>query len=210
MGRACGWRGYRQCLQGNKKLLKASNVAGRSLVGGHTSPLSKPFPPRSSRDPTAPAWDGGATVGATLLLLVLVAAGEAAAVLRDGGYEGLLAAVHPRLPEDGRLLDMITEASLYLFNATRGRVYFRSVKVLIPPTWKDKSYEKPKHETYEKADVIVANPYWNYGDDPYTLQHEACGKMGKYIHFTPNFLVNDYLTDIYGSRALFGALQEAA
>lgn len=47
---------------------------------------------------------GGATVGATLLLLALVAAGEAAAVLRDGGYEGLLAAVHPRLPEDGRLL----------------------------------------------------------------------------------------------------------
>lgn len=46
---------------------------------------------------------------------------------------------------------MITEASLYLFNATRGRVYFRSVKVLIPPTWKDKSYEKPKHETYEKV-----------------------------------------------------------
>lgn len=59
MGRACGWRGYRQCLQGNKKLLKASNVAGRSLVGGHTSPLSKPFPPRSSRDPTAPAWVAG-------------------------------------------------------------------------------------------------------------------------------------------------------
>ncbi|NWZ20376.1 CLCA2 regulator, partial [Asarcornis scutulata] len=148
--------------------------------------------------------DGGAAVGAALLLLALVAAGEAAAVLREGGYEGLLVAVHPRLPEDGRLLaslqDMITEASLYLFNATRGRVYFRSVKILVPPTWKDKSYEKPKHETYEKADVIVANPYWKYGDDPYTLQHEACGKMGKYIHFTPNFLVNDYLTDIYGSR----------
>lgn len=49
----------------------------------------------------------------------------------------------------------------------------------------------------------MANPYWNYGDDPYTLQHEACGKMGKYIHFTPNFLVNDYLTDIYGSRGKF-------
>lgn len=31
-------------------------------------------------------------MGATLLLLALVAAGEAAAVLRDGGYEGLLAA----------------------------------------------------------------------------------------------------------------------
>uniref|UniRef100_G1N938 Chloride channel accessory 2 n=1 Tax=Meleagris gallopavo TaxID=9103 RepID=G1N938_MELGA len=109
-----------------------------------------------------------------------------------------------RVPEDGRLVarlqEMITEASSYLFKATKGRVYFRSVKILIPPTWKEKSYEKPKHETYEKADVIVAAPYWKHGDDPYTLQHEACGKMGKYIHFTPNFLANDYVTDIYGSR----------
>lgn len=48
--------------------------------------------------------DGGAAAGPALLLLALAAAGEAAAVLRDGGYEGLLAAVHPRLPEDGRLL----------------------------------------------------------------------------------------------------------
>uniref|UniRef100_A0A669QWF8 Chloride channel accessory 2 n=1 Tax=Phasianus colchicus TaxID=9054 RepID=A0A669QWF8_PHACC len=143
---------------------------------------------------------GGAAVGAALLALALAATGEAAAVLRDGGYEGLLAAVHPRVPEDGRLLEMITEASSYLFNATKGRVYFRSVKILIPPTWKEKNYEKPKHETYEKADVIVAAPYWKHGDDPYTLQHEACGKMGKYIHFTPSFLANDYVTDIYGSR----------
>jgi len=46
---------------------------------------------------------------------------------------------------------MITEASSYLFSATKGRFYFRSVKILIPPTWKEKSYEKPKHETYEKV-----------------------------------------------------------
>ncbi|POI30098.1 hypothetical protein CIB84_006153 [Bambusicola thoracicus] len=147
---------------------------------------------------------GGAAAGTALLALALAAAGEAAVVLRDGGYQGLLAAVHPRVPEDGRLVahlqEMITEASSYLFSATKGRFYFRSVKILIPPTWKEKSYEKPKHETYEKADVIVAAPYWKHGDDPYTLQHEACGKMGKYIHFTPNFLANDYVTDIYGSR----------
>lgn len=47
---------------------------------------------------------GGAAAGAALLALALAAAGEAAVVLRDGGYEGLLAAVHPRVPEDGRLV----------------------------------------------------------------------------------------------------------
>uniref|UniRef100_A0A8B9Q4W9 Chloride channel accessory 2 n=1 Tax=Apteryx owenii TaxID=8824 RepID=A0A8B9Q4W9_APTOW len=85
--------------------------------------------------------------------------------------------------------EMITEASFYLFNATSGRVHFRSVRILIPPTWTEKSYETPKHESYDTADVIVAPPYWKHGDDPYTLQPGACGKMGKYIHFTPNFLL---------------------
>lgn len=165
----------------------------------------------------AGGMSGGATAGAALLALALAAAGEAATVLRDGGYEGLLAAVHPRVPEDGRLVarlqvrrkaagpgrgspgwgtgpdasfkpplscatnavveidsgmntnpvfslhvcqEMITEASSYLFKATKGRVYFRSVKILIPPTWKEKSYEKPKHETYEKVRLNTSCRKW--------------------------------------------------
>ncbi|XP_040533254.1 calcium-activated chloride channel regulator 2 [Gallus gallus] len=181
---------------------RGGNAAGARLV--LLSPQLLCRGRRAAARRAAGGMSGGAAAGAALLALALAAAGEAAVVLRDGGYEGLLAAVHPRVPEDGRLVahlqEMITEASSYLFSATKGRFYFRSVKILIPPTWKEKSYEKPKHETYEKADVIVAAPYWKHGDDPYTLQHEACGKMGKYIHFTPNFLANDYATDIYGSR----------
>uniref|UniRef100_A0A674ISQ1 VWFA domain-containing protein n=1 Tax=Terrapene triunguis TaxID=2587831 RepID=A0A674ISQ1_9SAUR len=99
-----------------------------------------------------------------------------------------------------RFIEMITEASFYLFNATQRRVYFQNIKILIPATWKANSYGKPKHESYEKAEVIVAAPYWKHGDEPYTLQYGECGNMGKYIHFTPNFLVNDYLIDVYGSR----------
>ncbi|XP_025051181.1 calcium-activated chloride channel regulator 2, partial [Alligator sinensis] len=113
-------------------------------------------------------------------------------------------AAHPRVPEDPKLLasiqDMITEASFYLFSATKNRFYFRNAKILIPPTWKANNYEKPKQESYDKADVIVAAPYWKHGDDPYTLQYGECGKMGKYIHFTPTFLLNDKLIAVYGSR----------
>lgn len=50
-----------------------------------------------------------------------------------------------------------------------------------------------------QADVIVANPYLKYGDDPYTLQYGQCGEKGQYIHFTPNFLLTNNLP-IYGSR----------
>ncbi|XP_058159207.1 calcium-activated chloride channel regulator 2 isoform X2 [Dasypus novemcinctus] len=95
---------------------------------------------------------------------------------------------------------MITEASFYLFNATKRRMFFRNIKILIPVTWKANNYSTVKQESYEKANVIVADWHGTHGDDPYTLQYRGCGKEGKYIHFTPNFLLNDNLTAGYGSR----------
>ncbi|XP_037671987.1 calcium-activated chloride channel regulator 2 [Choloepus didactylus] len=124
--------------------------------------------------------------------------------LQDNGYDGLLVAVNPHVSEDQNLIpnikEMITEASFYLFNATKRRVFFRNVKILIPATWKANNYSKVKQESYEKANVIVADWYGAHGDDPYTLQYRGCGKEGKYIHFTPNFLLNGNLTAGYGSR----------
>uniref|UniRef100_A0ABI7YRX7 VWFA domain-containing protein n=1 Tax=Felis catus TaxID=9685 RepID=A0ABI7YRX7_FELCA len=124
--------------------------------------------------------------------------------LNKNGYDGVVIAINPSVPEDEKLIqnikEMVTEASTYLFNATKRRVYFRNVSILIPMTWKSKSeYLMPKQESYDQADVIVANPYLKYGDDPYTLQYGQCGEKGKYIHFTPNFLLTNNLP-IYGSR----------
>ncbi|XP_042540652.1 calcium-activated chloride channel regulator 2 [Dipodomys spectabilis] len=124
--------------------------------------------------------------------------------LQGNGYDGLLVAINPLVPENQNLIpnikEMITEASFYLFNATKRRVFFRNIQILIPATWNAHNYSKVKQESYEKANVIVTN--WNseLGDDPYTLQYRECGKAGKYIHFTPNFLLNDDLTAGYGSR----------
>ncbi|XP_010635055.1 calcium-activated chloride channel regulator 2 [Fukomys damarensis] len=124
--------------------------------------------------------------------------------LQDNGYDGLLIAINPQVPESQNLIlnikEMITEASFYLFNATKRRVFFRNIQILIPTTWKANNYSKVKQESYEKANVIVTD--WNgvNGNDPYTLQHRGCGKEGKYIHFTSNFLLNDDLTTAYGSR----------
>nr|XP_012320212.1 calcium-activated chloride channel regulator 2 [Aotus nancymaae] len=124
--------------------------------------------------------------------------------LQDNGYNGLLIAINPQVPEKQNLIsnikEMITEASFYLFNATKRRVFFRNIKILIPATWKANNYSKVKQESYEKANVIVTDWYGAHGDEPYTLQHRGCGKEGKYIHFTSNFLLNDNLTAGYGSR----------
>ncbi|XP_019607311.2 calcium-activated chloride channel regulator 2 isoform X1 [Rhinolophus sinicus] len=124
--------------------------------------------------------------------------------LQNNGYDGLLIAINPQISEDQNLIpnikEMITEASFYLFNATKRRLFFRSIKILIPATWNANNYSKVKQESYEKANVIVTNWYGAHGGDPYTLQYRGCGKEGKYIHFTPDFLLNDDLIAGYGSR----------
>ncbi|XP_041133266.1 calcium-activated chloride channel regulator 1-like [Polyodon spathula] len=124
--------------------------------------------------------------------------------LDGNGYTNLVIAVHPEVPEDQNIIiklqDMIKSASEYLFNATKKRFYFKEVKILVPLTWTSNNYTKGRTESYEKANVIVAKPYLKHGDDPYTLQYDECGQMGQYIHLTPNFLLDDTMTGVYGPR----------
>ncbi|XP_066480671.1 calcium-activated chloride channel regulator 1-like [Tiliqua scincoides] len=125
--------------------------------------------------------------------------------LKNGGFEDIVVAINPNLPEDQKLVDnikeMIQDASVYLFNATKHRFYFKTVKIIVPEKWTSKpEYKRVTIESYEKADVIVADPFLKYGDDPYTLQYGGCGEKGRYIHFTSNFLTNDSFHVVYGSR----------
>ncbi|XP_008580566.1 PREDICTED: LOW QUALITY PROTEIN: epithelial chloride channel protein-like [Galeopterus variegatus] len=139
-----------------------------------------------------------------LALHLLLGVKSSMVSLNNYGYDGIVIAINPSVPEDEKLIqnikEMVTEASSYLFHATKRRAYFRNVSILIPMTWKSKSeYLMPKQESYDQAEVIVANPYPKYGDDPYTLQYGQCGEKGQYIHFTPNFLLTNNLP-IYGPR----------
>ncbi|XP_018411401.1 PREDICTED: epithelial chloride channel protein-like [Nanorana parkeri] len=124
--------------------------------------------------------------------------------LRDHGYENIIIAIHAHVPEDPRIITnlkkMVTEASHYLFNATKRRFFYREVKILIPSSWKAYSLQKPRHEAHQMASIIVSNPNAYYGNDPYTLHYGGCGNEGRYIHFTPDFLSDDNLLLIYGLR----------
>ncbi|KAM4642759.1 calcium-activated chloride channel regulator 1-like [Discoglossus pictus] len=124
--------------------------------------------------------------------------------LRGNGYEDLVIGINPQVQENLQIIsnikDMVTEASLYLYNATKRRFYYREVKILIPPTWQHLDYQRPKHEAYGKASIIISNQNLNYGSDPYTLHYKGCGKEGQYIHFSPDFLTDDNLISVYGSR----------
>ncbi|XP_034874017.1 calcium-activated chloride channel regulator 1 [Mirounga angustirostris] len=124
--------------------------------------------------------------------------------LNNNGYEGIVIAIDPNVPEDETLIqhikDMVTQASPYLFEATEKRFYFKNVAILIPEKWKTKpEYVRPKLETYKNADVLVAEPNPAGNDEPYTEQMGNCGEKGERIHFTPDFLAGKK-SNIYGSQ----------
>ncbi|KAL7825301.1 hypothetical protein AOLI_G00325080 [Acnodon oligacanthus] len=94
---------------------------------------------------------------------------------------------------------MITSGSEYLLKALDNKVFIKDVKILIPPNWRG-SYGKAKRETYDKANIIIDSPHPAHGDEPYTKQMKGCGEESEYIHFTPDFLLNDNLLNAYGPR----------
>ncbi|XP_072505058.1 calcium-activated chloride channel regulator 1-like [Notamacropus eugenii] len=140
----------------------------------------------------------------TLTLCLLQGAGTSLIKLNTNGYEDVVIAIDPDLPEDENLIqeikNMVSEASNYLYEATEKRFYFKGVSILIPATWQTKpNYEKPKLETYKNADIIIeaANPPGNVV--PRTDQFGQCGEKGERIHLTPDIILGKKV-DEYGPR----------
>ena len=95
---------------------------------------------------------------------------------------------------------MFIDGSRYLYQATRNRVYFKSITILLPSHWTSKpEYKSPGRFTFDVADIIVAppNPLWK--SDPYTQQVQGCGKPGSYIHFIEEFLTSSQTEVSYGN-----------
>uniref|UniRef100_A0A8C2F6F5 Chloride channel accessory 1 n=1 Tax=Cyprinus carpio TaxID=7962 RepID=A0A8C2F6F5_CYPCA len=96
--------------------------------------------------------------------------------------------------------EMVTEGSLYLYHALDEKVYFREATILVPPQWNGTNFTKARTESFGKAKIRIDNANPSYGFEPYTNQYGECGAEGEYIHFTPEYLLNDTLTELYGSR----------
>ncbi|XP_072918705.1 calcium-activated chloride channel regulator 1-like isoform X3 [Hemitrygon akajei] len=124
----------------------------------------------------------------------------------DNGYRDIVIAINPSIPYDEKLPKkiqaMMIEASSYLHQATKQQLYFSDIKILLPKTWPYNSslVQRPTNQSYEKANVIIAEPNPRYGDTPYTSQFGGCGEKGRNIHLTPNFLQNDSLVEVYGKK----------
>uniref|UniRef100_A0A6P5JS13 Calcium-activated chloride channel regulator 1-like n=1 Tax=Phascolarctos cinereus TaxID=38626 RepID=A0A6P5JS13_PHACI len=138
----------------------------------------------------------------TLTLYLLQGVTASLIQLNNNGYENIVIAIDPTLPEDDKLIqhikDIVSEASIYLYEATEKRFYFKGVSILIPKTWQTKpDYEKPRLETYKNADIIIEVPNPPGNDVPRTDHFGQCGEIGERIHLTPNIILGKKL-DEYG------------
>ncbi|CAH6777151.1 calcium-activated chloride channel regulator 4 [Phodopus roborovskii] len=130
-----------------------------------------------------------------LLLLYLLQGSDTSLVkLIENGYEDVIIAIDPAVPEDEtmieRIKEMVTTASTYLFEATEKRFFFKTVSILIPESWRNRpEYRRPKQESYKHADVKIAPPILEGRDEPYTRQFTNCEEKAEYIHFTPDFIL---------------------
>jgi calcium-activated chloride channel regulator 4 len=137
-----------------------------------------------------------------LLLYLLQGSNSTFVKLNDNGYEDVIIAIDPSVPEDEniteQLKEIVTTASTYLFEATQKRFFFKNVSILIPESWEDSlQYKRPTYESYIHADVRVAPPTISGRDEPYTKQFTECGEKAEYIHFTPDFVLGKKLNE-YG------------
>ncbi|XP_007944366.1 calcium-activated chloride channel regulator 4 [Orycteropus afer afer] len=134
------------------------------------------------------------TSGFLLVLYLLQGSNTSLVQLNNNGYEDIIIAIHPSVPEDEKIIEqiksMVTTASTYLFEVTEKRFFFKTVSILIPENWKENpQYRRPKRESFIHADVLVAPPIFPGRDGPYTRHFTACEEKGEFIHFTPDFVL---------------------
>jgi len=75
-----------------------------------------------------------------------------------------------------------------LYNATGGRAWFRKIVVIVPESWPMDAEHIPS--CFSDAHIRIGTTDPVNGDAPYTLQPDDCGRPGKYIHLTDNFILN--------------------
>ncbi|XP_064632579.1 calcium-activated chloride channel regulator 1-like [Lineus longissimus] len=115
--------------------------------------------------------------------------------LEKNAYKEVLVAIGSDVKENDdvikRIQDVFTKASVRLHTATRQRVYFNSVNILIPDTWQPKpEYQIPQSgQTFDSSNVRIDTPNPVWGNNPYTKQLGGCGEAGEFIHLTPEYLL---------------------
>nr|XP_054774234.1 calcium-activated chloride channel regulator family member 3-like [Lytechinus pictus] len=117
-------------------------------------------------------------------------------ILENGAFQNILIAIPKAIEEDPRIIenikDIFTEGSSVLFSATNRRVYFGTIKILVPHNWtRQAEYEVAQLEAYENANVIVTDQQSNHR--PRVGNPCGCGDEGLFIQLSKTFLIDPVL-----------------
>ncbi|CAG0887034.1 unnamed protein product [Darwinula stevensoni] len=129
----------------------------------------------------------------SLVCLLPLASGWDRLTVANGGFDGVVVAIHPDL--DPGLCDLkveieraIRDGSTALQNATDGILHFKTVYVVVPRSWTDCATDMELPSSFASADVrIVGEAHPLYGNDPWTFQYGPCGTPGRFIQFTAEY-----------------------
>lgn len=142
-----------------------------------------------------------------ILLSVGVRLSEGRLELVNNGYEDLVVAISPSVNESDAMdiieaiKQTVSEASAILFKATHQRAFFKDVKILLPMTWASTTYDQIAfNQHFQSSEIRVDVSNAVYGDQPYTDQPGGCGVPGRYIHLTPDYLLNNEEAAWWGPR----------
>ncbi len=117
--------------------------------------------------------------------------------LTNNGYQQLVVAIGENVAEDFSLVDRIksvmTNASSYLYTATKRRAYFKDVTILVPETWSDRAIYEPRTiERFESAEIRIDEPVFPGAHSAYVqVSALKCGMPGIYMHITPFRLTDE-------------------
>ncbi|XP_070578301.1 calcium-activated chloride channel regulator 1-like [Ptychodera flava] len=120
--------------------------------------------------------------------------------LENNGYIGIIIGIDDRVQENSKLIDEIkdifTDGSAELYKATRKRAYFRQITITVPSHWSDSvTSTRATTESYDRSHIIIDQGLAN---TPYVTGIPGCGQMGRYMHLTPNYILDPDVQDNYG------------
>ncbi|XP_070539518.1 calcium-activated chloride channel regulator 4-like [Ptychodera flava] len=120
--------------------------------------------------------------------------------LNNNGYTGILIGIDEGVAENQELVEKIKEVftagSADLYTATRNRSYFKEITISVPKNWSDSlTYDPLTYERYDKSNIIIAEGQ----SGPYVAGVPECGVSGRYMHLTPQYILDPLEQRRYGT-----------
>uniref|UniRef100_A0A672Q1L7 VWFA domain-containing protein n=1 Tax=Sinocyclocheilus grahami TaxID=75366 RepID=A0A672Q1L7_SINGR len=120
-----------------------------------------------------------------VLLWMLLSSTSTGIKLDGNGYVDIVIAIGSRVPQDDMLIDKIKVNMYFLSNKCHAELRQMFVRRFL---------------CQMQAQIKIDNANSANNTEPYTKQYGECGTEGEYIHFTPEYLLNDTFIQLYGSR----------